>query len=238
FITVMLKLRQFYTLNIHELNESDFPHHYHSQNYSELVYIYKGSGTHLLNNTNTSYKTGDLLIVSQEDTHHFEPKSKTRIIAIKFTDSYFRSNHQKTFYDDMGFSPESIMNNKSLKEIKLDFDTEVRTMLRHTIDNILLYSKNKDAASSPIVFYQILSVFGMIKETMGKMFLNINENLPAKEKMTAYIHQNIYEPKKIKVEHIASHFNISPTYFSSYFKRKFGISFRDYINEYRIRLIE
>ena len=234
----MLKLRQFYSLNIQELDEGDLPQGYHSQNYSELVFIDQGSGIHLLNNTSMPYEAGDLLIVSQEDSHHFEPAAKTRIVAIKFTDSYFKSSHQQQLYADMGFSPERIMNHNGLKETKLSFDADVKTLLRNTIDNILLYSRKKDASSSPIVFYQILSIFGMVRETMNRMHFGSPDLLPAKEKLTAYIHQHIYEPDKIKVATIAARFHISSGYFSAYFKRKFGISFRTYVNQYRLRLIE
>jgi len=232
----MIKLRQFYTLNIQDFEEQDFPLPYHSQNYYELVYVYRGSGLHLLNNTSTVFEAGDLLVVSQEDEHHFEPNTGTRIIAIKFTSNYFNSNSQ--YFQPLGSSPENIMNNKILKEIRMSFDAEQRIILRQTIDNILLYNQHKDASSSPIVFFQILSIFGMIKENMSKMSLSFNDQLPAKEKLTAYIHQHIYEPKKIKIGYMSAHFNISATYFSSYFKKRFDISFREYVNQYRMSLIE
>ncbi|EDM38099.1 putative AraC-family regulatory protein [Pedobacter sp. BAL39] len=232
----MIKLKQFYTLNIQDFEEQDFPLPYHSQNYYELVYIYRGGGVHLLNNTNTMFEAGDLLVISQEDVHHFEPNSSTRIIAIKFTNSYFSSNGQH--FQGLGASPENMMNNKILKEIRLSFDAEQKIILRQTVDNILLYNQYKDASTSPMVFYQILSIFGMIKEVMPKISLNISDHLPAKEKLTAYIHQHIYDPEKIKVEPIAAHFNISGSYFSSYFKRRFDMSFREYVNQYRMQLIE
>ncbi len=233
----MIKLKQFYTLTIQDLDESDLPLSYHSQNYYELVYIYHGCGTHLLNQVGTPYAAGDLFTVSQEDTHHFEPSTNTRIIAIKFTNSYFKNSDHGKFQEDMTVNPESIMNNRSLKETKLAFDQEQKAILRHTVDSLLLYSKKGDASVSPVVFYQIMSIFAMIKETMGNMFLS-NNKLPAKEKLTTYILQHIYRPEQMKVAYIASHFNISTSYFSAYFKRRFDISYREYINQYRIQLIE
>jgi YesN/AraC family two-component response regulator len=53
-----------------------------------------------------------------------------------------------------------------------------------------------------------------------------------------YINQHIYEPEKIQVKYIANYFNIAGNYFGAYFKRNFGISYRDYINQYRTKLIE
>ncbi len=234
----MLKLKQFNSLIIQELVGELIPKEYHSQNYYELVYIFEGSGIHLLNQLSTSYSAGDLFIVSQEDTHFFEQLTATKIIVIKFTDSYFSQNKYQTFQNESGFHPESIMNNKSLKEMKLHFSDEVKILMKSTIKNILDYSKINEITNSPVLFYQILSVFGMIKETMDKMYYNLNDNLPDKEFLTAYIHQNIYDPEKIKVDFIAEHFNISATYFSSYFKRKFAMSYRNYIDQYRMKLID
>lgn len=68
--------------------------------------------------------------------------------------------------------------------------------------------------------------------------IQIGPGVPSKEMLISFIHQHIYEPKKYQVKNIASQFNISVSYFSDYFKRNFDISYRDYINQYRIKLIE
>jgi AraC-like DNA-binding protein len=52
------------------------------------------------------------------------------------------------------------------------------------------------------------------------------------------VHENIYERDKIAVKEVSNFFNISPTYFSNYFKRHFNISYQEYLDNYRISLIE
>jgi len=42
----------------------------------------------------------------------------------------------------------------------------------------------------------------------------------------------------LKVEKIAAHFNISPTYVGEYFKSRTGESLQQYITSYKLRLIE
>ncbi|NAW51378.1 AraC family transcriptional regulator [Elizabethkingia argentiflava] len=56
--------------------------------------------------------------------------------------------------------------------------------------------------------------------------------------MISFIHENIYNREKLKVKEVSAHFNISPTYFSNYFKPHFGISYQEYLDNYRIALIE
>lgn len=125
-----------------------------------------------------------------------------------------------------------------LKEIKLKMDEPCVTILRNTIESIVAYNCRKDVATSALVYYQILSIFGLIREAMAKLSIRIDNGQPDKEELISYIHQNIYEPSLIQVKNISAHFNISPTYFSDYFKRKFAISYRAYVSEYRMKLIE
>lgn len=233
----MTKLKQFYPLEILDFEEASFHLTVHGQNYFELVYIYEGKGIHQINQNQLPYCSGDLFVISPEDEHNFKMDTKTRIICIKFTDDYFSGKEHWKFQDYMNNNPEGIMNNKILKEVKLEFSQEIHQILRHIIDNILLYNASYNVATSPVVFHQVLSVFGIIKETMQDMSLNGNDHLPEKEQLISYIHQHIYIPEKVKVKNIASHFNIAITYFSAYFKRNFEMNYRDYLNQYRLMLI-
>lgn len=233
----MNKLKQFSSLEILDFEEAEFHLTKHGQNYFELVYIYQGSGVHKINNNRFTYSTGDLFVISPEDEHDFEMKEKSRMICIKFTDDYFRATEYWKFTDYINNNPASIMNTKILKEVKLVFTPEIHHILRQTIDNILLYNSVGNCASSPIIFHQLLSIFGIIKEAMLTMSLNGHHHLPAKEQLISYIHQHIYEPDKVKIKYVASLFNVAETYFSAYFKRNFEMGYRDYLNQYRIMLI-
>ncbi|MNE24750.1 Arabinose operon regulatory protein [compost metagenome] len=130
------------------------------------------------------------------------------------------------------------MRDKLLKETVLKLDDPCRTILKNTIENITAYNCKIDVSNSAIVFYQILSIFGLIKETMRSQNLQMNGNYIDHEQITSYIHQNIYNPKLVQIKAISEHFNIAQTYFSAYFKRSFSITYREYINNLRLKLIE
>jgi len=123
------------------------------------------------------------------------------------------------------------------KEVGLILDEPSKTILRNTIDNIVAYNCRKDIFSSPLVYYQVLSILGLIKEATVKLDQRIDNGFTDNEAMISYINQHIYEPEKILVKFIAGHFNIAGNYFCAYFKRNFDISYRDY-NQYRTKLIE
>ncbi|MFF5383265.1 AraC family transcriptional regulator [Pedobacter suwonensis] len=234
----MPTLKQFNTLVILEFEEKHFHLPTHSHTYYEIVYIYKGSGIHQLNHNCIPYKAGDLFVISPEDEHYFDIKKSTHFAYIKFTDSYFSSKNHLVTDEFLAAKPESIMCNKLLKEMKLVLDEPCKTILRNTVDNIVAYNCHNNVASSPLVFYQILSIFGLIKEAVAKMDVHIDHGLADKERLISYIHQHIYEPELTQIKHISNHFNIAVSYFSAYFKRNFDISYREYINTYRTALIE
>lgn len=234
----MPKLNQFETLLIDEFEEEKFHLPIHSHTYYEIIYIKKGCGIHHLNNNLLAYKTGDLFVISPDDEHYFDIKKSTRFVFIKFTDNYFNSNKKLACDEFLLNTPENFMRDKLLKETVLKLDDPCRTILKNTIENITAYNCKTDISTSAIVFYQILSIFGLIKETMRSQNLQMNGNYIDNEQITSYIHQNIYNPKLVQIKAISEHFNIAQSYFSAYFKRSFSITYRDYINNLRIKLIE
>lgn len=234
----MPKLNQFKTLMIDEFEEEKFHLPPHSHTYYEIIYIKKGSGIHHINNNLLSYKAGDLFVISPDDEHYFDIKKSTHFVYIKFTDNYFNSKQNLTCDEFLIHTPESFMRDKILKETVLKFDEPCKTILKNTVENITTYDHYIDVTNSPIVFYQILSLFGLIKETIRGMNLQMQSTHLDNEQIANYIHQNVYQPKLVQIKVIADHFNIAQTYFSAYFKRTFAISYREYIHNLRMTLIE
>ncbi|WP_313385533.1 AraC family transcriptional regulator [Chishuiella sp.] len=233
-----MKRKQYETLLIEDMITEQYNLPLHSHTYYEMIYVYKGTGQHFLNNNVFNYKTGDLFLLSPEDKHYIVYNKPTRLIFIKFTDAYFKDN--KYLSPDNLFinSPLTIMRKQVLKEEKLKFDEPCKTILRKTIENILSYNCKPNITSSPLVFFQILSIFGLVREAADKFNIRIDDGAPNNEDLISYINQNIYDPKKIRIKSISSHFNIAENYFSTYFKRNFDVSFREYLDDYRIKLIE
>lgn len=233
-----MKRKQFEPLEIDTFETSVFPFPKHSHTYYEMIYIFKGCGNHHINQIVIPYKAGDLYLISPDDEHFFDIKKSTKFCFIKFNDSYFERN--KYLSDNLiTASPIDIMRNSLLKEEKLIFDEPCRTILRKTVENIIEYNSFCKVSDSPIVFFQILSLFGLIREASAKFLkVNIDNAALRKDDLISYIHQNIYHPEKIRIGIISEHFNISNTYFSAYFKRNFDVSYRKYITDYKLKLIE
>ena len=234
----MKRLRQFepFILSDFELDEYPLPRHNHT--YYEIIYIYRGSGKHCLNNNNFNYQAGDLFLLTPEDNHYFVIEQRTRFVFLKFTDSFFYNQR----YTSPGFfdrEVEPVMRNKFLQEIKPELTESDKIFLKSIIDNITAINTPSADETAAIVFYQLLSIIEMVKNALVKHDYNPQHSLhKSNEQLLTFIHQNIYTPELIQIKTIAENFNISPAYFGAYFKRNFGISYREYLNHYRINLIE
>lgn len=233
-----MKRKQFNSLVIDVMEKDKYNLPLHSHTYYEMVYVMKGSGEHYLNNNVFTYKTGDLFLLSPEDSHYIVFNRKSTLVFIKFTEDYFRDNKYLSPDNISINSLLSIMRHQILKEEKLIFDEPCKSILRKTIENIVSYNCKIDITSSPLIFFQILSIFGLVQEAAKVKSLSVNESLSNNGELISYISQNIYNPEKIRIKAIAEHFNIAQNYFSNYFRRNFDVSFKKYIDNYRVKLIE
>lgn len=234
----MKKCNLFDSLTIIDIEEKEYSCEMHTQNHFEIIYIHYGKGHHIYNNISTEYEKGDLFLLAPGDRHYFKVDQLTRFTYIKFTHSYFESNKHLTNDDFHIVSPIEIMQMQWLKEEKITVNEPCQTVLKNTFDNITFYNYSKDIIHSPIVFYQILSIFGMIKEYLNSRNFVLTTHIPSNGHIATYIHEHIYNKENTSIQAIANHFNISPLYFSSYFKQNFKMNYRDYLNQHIIKLVK
>ncbi len=233
-----MRRAQFEPLVVLQKTEDFFHAPWHTQTYYELIFIEHGSGVHLLNTSKLRYEENDLFIVSPEDTHFFEVEESTRFVFILFTDDFLNRLQLHRLKSTTVFSPENIMRLRRWKEMKLPLTKARAAVLRETILGIAThYDALKDSRSDWLV-YQILSVFGIIRMISQQYKSAETQPASAKENLISYINEHIYYPELIQRKALAAYFNISNNYFSTYFKRNFGITLQQYIQKYRLKLIE
>ena len=231
-------LNQFDPLVIEDVEETVYTCSHHSHTYYELVYIHTGNGTHHQNDDKVPYTAGDLFLISPGEFHSFEIVDPTHFTYIKFTESYFESKKHLAPDEFKIGAPEFLMEMKWLKEVKIVINEPCDDILKSTVNNLVRYSTHREISSSPIAYYQLLSIFGMIKEILKDRNISMHKEEFNFEKLISFIHENIYEREKLAVRQVAECFHISPTYFSNYFKRHFGLSYQEYLDNYRVTLIE
>jgi len=205
----------------------------HKNTYFEMVYILDGEGIQIINNHQLDYGPNKLFLLFPQDTHGFEIKETTRFFFLRFNESYLK-NQPKEWLQKLEYIffnhnhlPGCILKNIADKQ------------LIRALADALLREQNSSDVHQMEVMQQLLNTIITIAARNIAMIQSAEKYHPAQSlSILGYVHQNIYAPDALKIEKFAAQFNLSPNYMSEYFKRQTGESLQQYINTYKLQLIE
>lgn len=209
----------------------------HRHSFFEFVYIAEGTGSQAINNQKFSYKQGDLFLLAPEDDHSFDIHTTSRLFFIRFNSMYIKpSDCSKSLIKQL----ETILRNITGQSgffLKREGDKMIIQALMSSIIN-----EHEERG----FFYKEL-IEQYINTLLVIVSRNISMTMP--EAMTDssdqkirdilnYIHRNISNPEKLKVDNIGSEYGISEAYLGRYFKRNTGDGLQDYIMRYKLKQVE
>jgi AraC-like DNA-binding protein len=205
----------------------------HKNTYFELVFILEGKGVQVINRHKLPYSPDKLFLIFPQDTHGFEIEDKTRFFFLRFNESYLKTQ-PKEWLQKMEYI---FYNHNHLPGCILK-NAEDKPLIR-ALSEALLMEQQRNGAARQEVIQQLLNVIITISASnisLQQSAAPYISSLPVS--VVGYVHQNIYTPEALRIEKLAGHFNMSPGYMSDYFKRQTGESLQNYINAYRMQLIE
>jgi AraC-like DNA-binding protein len=205
----------------------------HKNTYFELVYILDGEGIQIINNHQLAYSPNKLFLLFPQDTHGFEIKETTRFFFLRFNESYLKTQPKEWLqkleyiFHNHNHLPGCILKNVADKQ------------LIRALAEALLREQTRTDANQLEVMQQLLNTIITIAARNIAM-IHTAEPYQHTQSLSVlgYVHQNIYTPEALKIEKFAAEFNVSPNYVSEYFKRQTGESLQQYINTYKLQLIE
>ena len=209
----------------------------HQHSFFELVYIRSGTGVHNLNQSKCMYEAGKLFLITPEDTHFFEIETTTEFFFLKFNNIYLQKNN---------FSPESI---RQLEYILQNANHHATCILKEMADRnlvppiveaILREHTTKDLYNEEMVHQLVNTLIVIVARNIAR-FLPEYVSTGTEEKalnILHYIQQHIYEPEKLKAEHISDVFAVSSTYLGRYFRKHTNETMQSYITKYKTKLVE
>ncbi|RCR68276.1 helix-turn-helix domain-containing protein [Larkinella punicea] len=212
------------------------PEHGHTQ--YEITFVHKGRGYHRLNGITQPYEAGNLFLLGPSDVHVFDIHEETEFTIVKFIQIYLKGSGDTQVqtswnrYID-GFLVHAIQKNPAITEPC--FDRETMDSLMRLIGREWQKSQRE---TSELIFFLTHAVLSLIK---NHLTVKGAETAGYQDKIAGilqYIHENIYQPDRIQISHLAQTFHLSETYLSEFFKTKTGVSLRDYVARYRLTLIE
>lgn len=231
-------LKQFKPLVIEEMDIPSFHYPRHGQNYYELVFIRKGNGFSGVNAMEFAYQQEDIFLVSPSDSHYFKVIDPTSFVFVKFTDEFLMSigelvKGQQRNFDPMGLFTDCYVKEKCIRCLHRDLG-----LIRQIIDYLVPLKKEGLEQNTVSVDVLLLSLLGIVHDNV----IRIKEDRLVNNRMDLsavdYIHNNIYNPELLKVECISEHLHISQAYFGNWFKGTYHISYRNYVDSYKIELLK
>lgn len=205
----------------------------HKNTYFELVFILEGNGVQVINKHKLPYSPDKLFLIFPQDTYGFEINERTRFFFLRFNESYLKTQSKEWLQ-----KLEYIFNNHNHLPGCILKNVEDKPLIR-ALAEALLKEQQKMSTARQEVIQQLLNTIITISATNIALQQSATTYLPSQPmSVVGYIHLNIYTPEALRIEKLAGHFNVSPGYMSDYFKRQTGETLQNYINAYRLHLIE
>ncbi|PIF45916.1 AraC-like DNA-binding protein [Chryseobacterium sp. 52] len=236
----MKRIVNFSSFNVFSIEKEVWDIEYHNHNFYELIVVEKGTGIHHLNGITFTYKKGDVFLLRPSDAHEFSIKNKTRFIYVKFTEQHIWKSLQadkkseltkviQLLMGDRSFVYESAIKNKTDREHLL----QLARILLHEFSSKNMYSQETSAD----LFSSIMTI--LIRNTMSSGGMEkISKGLNPAERILYYINVNAMDADKMRLEHLAKEFVLSPNYISIYIKKQTGFSIQQHVMQQKMKAAE
>lgn len=214
----------------------------HKNTFIELIYIISGKGIFHVNQNEFSYVSENLFLVMPMDLHYTEVLETTSFMFIRFNNIYLNAQKSQEQYSNLGewiHKLEYIFQNSNHLQGCILRNAHDKPLVRAVMDAIVQEYVNQQSLHKELVQQLINTLIAVVARNIS---LHVSEKTSISHSvsldMIHYIHQNIYNPEKLKAESIASHFNISLNYISEYFKKHTNANLQQYIINYKLSLVE
>lgn len=196
--------------------------HWHRE--PEIVYVIDGVGECSHNGDVLDIKAGECMVFNSEDVHLVRPKMghQAKMIIVQLSFEYMR------------------MFCKTIDSVIFDIDArpehkEKICQILKEIANIDIerddYGVLKQISGVNFLYYTLLKYCTTLKRSSNSMIIPKRDFSYAKTAI-AYINENFKQ--EIPLNEISSVVNLSPSYFSKYFKSVTQVSFSEYLANLRL----
>ena len=190
----------------------------------ELVYVTKGSAECIVNGEELTLEEGGFILLNSEDVHLVRPvgESSCSLLSMIFSLEYikmFRNSVDGILFD-------------------LESDKDVKVKINSLLGEITKSFENKSNYNSLLQIAYVNHIYYLILEhCVCYKRLPASSGLPKRDFSYAktaisYINENY--TREITLDEISMIVNLSPSYFSKYFKKVTQISYSEYLANLRL----
>lgn len=196
--------------------------HWHRE--PELIYVMQGIAECPHNGEKTMVNEGDFILFNSEDVHLVRPQSGTtvKLVCLQLSFEYMRMFCRAI---------DSIVFDMTDKEkYRLEIIETLKTLASLDYENDE-YASLKQNSLVNNIYYILLKHCTYFKRNAATVIIPRRDFSYAKTAI-AYINENY--KREIPLTEISSVVNLSPSYFSKYFKNVIQVSFSDYLANLRL----
>jgi AraC-like DNA-binding protein len=209
----------------------------HQHTFFELVFVLDGKGKQCINNNSFSYKSNHMFLLTPGDCHRFDIEETTTFLFLRFTDIYLNESGLSSKYVEQ---LEYILQNASHQPGCILKNQTDKALVRPIVEAIIRDHVNQDIYNKELIAQLVNTLIVVVTRNIAK-YLPAAVTEHTEEKILnilQYIQTNIFQPDKLRAEHISTHFGVSETYLGRYFKKHTEETLQQYITNSRLQLIE
>ncbi|HEY1164073.1 MAG TPA: AraC family transcriptional regulator [Chitinophaga sp.] len=209
----------------------------HKHSFFELVYILSGTGMQCINKNRSRYHADHMFLITPDDCHSFDVETTTSFFILRFNNIYIRS---KSIHTDNIQRLEFILQHANHQPGCILRNQLDKTLARPIIEAIAREYVQRDLYNKELVQHLVNTLIVVVARNIAK-YLPEKVEAGTEEKamdILQYIQNNIYDPEKIRTEEISRRFGVSESYLGRYFKRHTNETMQQYINNYRLKMVE
>lgn len=202
----------------------------------ELVYVVQGNGLqHFAGNT-VDYEQGHLFLLTPKDTNRLGFMDPTQLFFIRFNTVYLNGTSQQEILRQI----EVILKNASHEAGCILKNDDDKKIVHPLIEAIIREHQNKGLYQKELLTQYINTLLVIVaRNVMSSLPEKINDQSDQKVvQILQYVQANIYNPEKLRGEHISSKFGISESYLGRFFRRHTNETLQQYQTTYKLSLIE
>ena len=218
-----------------------FPRFERQKTFFELIYVLDGNGKQFINENKFDYKPGNLFLLTPQDTHSFEITKTTQFFFLRFNEIFIRTQKAKNYDDgDWIHQMKFILENASHQPGCILKNQTDKPIIRDLVESIIREQTNQQLYYNKIIRHIVNTMLTIVARNIAlRLPERIKENTDESVlDILHYIHQNIYEPEKLKAQKMSKELGISLSYLGRYFKKHTGESMQQYITNYKLKLVE
>ncbi|WP_052496166.1 helix-turn-helix domain-containing protein [Pedobacter lusitanus] len=208
----------------------------------EIVQILEGSGVRTTNSNDFSYKKGSIFLFTPLDCRGFDIRTTTRFCSIRFSEVFlgqFKHAQDRERISRWLRQLEHIFSHHNrFQEVLIKRPGDCH-LISSLINNMVEEYTHKQPYHEENLQHLVTLILNIIARNVSdSTAITATESEPLINRILLHIAQHISAPEKLRVGFLAAHFNLSANYVSEYFRKFTGESLRNYITNYKIRLIQ